>query len=44
MSVAAGIQHATRKRRIVWLYQVFPFYLTNGTIFGKAVLNMKCVF
>jgi hypothetical protein len=27
----------------VWLYRVFPRYLTNGTIFGKTLLNVKCV-
>jgi hypothetical protein len=26
------------------LYQKFPHYLINGTIFGKMLLNTKCVF
>jgi hypothetical protein len=28
----------------VWLYYIFPHYLINGTIFGKKLLNIKCVF
>jgi hypothetical protein len=28
----------------VWLYHIFPHYLINGTIFGKLLLNIKCVF
>jgi hypothetical protein len=28
----------------VWLYRIFPYYLINGTIFGKKSLNIKCVF
>jgi hypothetical protein len=28
----------------VWLYHIFSHYLINGTIFGKKLLNMKCVF
>ena len=28
----------------VWLYHIFPHYLINGTIFGKKLLNIKCVF
>jgi hypothetical protein len=28
----------------VWLYQIFPHYLINGTTFGKKLLNIKCVF
>jgi len=41
VSVALGIQHAMRMRRIVLspvhcsALQYFPHYLTNGTIFGK---------
>jgi hypothetical protein len=27
----------------VWLYQIVPHYPINGTIFGKNVLNIKCV-
>jgi hypothetical protein len=28
----------------VWLYHIFPHYLINGTIFGKKLSNIKCVF
>jgi len=28
----------------VRLYSIFPHYLINGTIFGKKLLNTKCVF
>ena len=28
----------------VWLYHIFTHYLTNGAIFGKKLLNIKCVF
>jgi hypothetical protein len=28
----------------VWPYHIFPHYLINGTIFGKMLLNIKCVF
>jgi hypothetical protein len=28
----------------VWLYRIFPHYLINDTIFGKKLLNIKCVF
>jgi hypothetical protein len=48
--VALIIQHVKRMRRIVchlWLvqlYHIFPHYLINGTIFGKTLLNVKCVF
>jgi hypothetical protein len=27
----------------VWLYNIFPPYLINGTIFGKILMNTKCV-
>jgi hypothetical protein len=27
-----------------WFYHIFPQYLINGTIFGKKLLNIKCVF
>jgi len=38
--VALVIQHATRMRRVVIrcllrLYNIFPHYLINGTIFGR---------
>jgi hypothetical protein len=26
------------------LYHIFPHYLINGAIFGKKLLNIKCVF
>jgi hypothetical protein len=26
------------------LYKIFPHYLINDTIFGKTLLNLKCVF
>jgi len=28
----------------VWVYSIFPIYLTNGTIFDIYLSNMKCVF
>jgi len=28
----------------VWLYLIFPLFLTNSTIFGRELLNIKCVF
>ena len=28
----------------LWLYNSFPHYLINFTIFGKKLLNIKCVF
>jgi hypothetical protein len=28
----------------VWLYNIFPHHLINGTIFEKMLLNIKCVF
>jgi hypothetical protein len=27
-----------------WLYHVLPHYLINGTIFGKRLSNINCVF
>ena len=47
--VALVIQHAVRMRhtRRLWpapLYNIFPNYLINGTIFEKKLLNTKCVF
>jgi len=38
--VALVIQHYTA----IWLYCIFPHYVTNSTIFGKKLLNIKCVF
>jgi len=46
-SVASGIQHAKRMRRIIlalwpaWLYHIFPHYLIHGRIFGKMVIEHK---
>jgi hypothetical protein len=28
----------------LWLHHIFRHYLTNGTIFGRILLNIKCVF
>jgi hypothetical protein len=45
LSYAARKAHATYCHLWpVWLYHIFPRYLTNGTIFGKKVPNTKCVF
>ena len=47
--VALGIQHAMRMRHIAICdlshSTVFPHthYLTNGTTFGRKLLNIKCV-
>ena len=49
MFVALGIQHAVLMGQVfnirpVQLYNIFPHYLINGTIFGKTnLLNMKRV-
>ena len=29
---------------LLWLHSIFPHYLINNTIFGKMLLNIKCVF
>jgi hypothetical protein len=48
-SVALVIQHAMRKRHIVLpsvacpAVQYFPHYLTNGTLLGGKLQNIKCV-
>ena len=47
--VALVAQHAMHLSRVVmrglvWLYRIFPQYLLNGTIGGKMLLNIKCVF
>jgi hypothetical protein len=50
MPVALLIQRATRKLHIVTSFVTpltpafFRHYLINGTIFGKTLLNIKCVF
>ena len=49
VSVDLGIQYAMRMRHIVICALprstiFFPHYLINGTIFGKKLLNTKCVF
>ena len=41
------IQYATRRRHSVcglWLQHIFRHYLINDAIFGKKLLNIKCVF
>ena len=48
--IALVIQHVKVMRRIIWSYVIwlydifFLHYLTSGTIFGKELLNIKCVF
>ena len=47
--VALGMQHAMRMRNIIICglprYTIFfPYYLINGTIFEKKLVNTKCVF
>ena len=44
--VALLIQHAPRIRHIVRLSRSNIFFdiISNGTIFGKSLLNVKCVF
>jgi len=52
MSAAIVIQYAMCMRVLykyshlppVWLYQIFPYYLINGTTFRKKLLNIKCLF
>jgi hypothetical protein len=49
VSVALGTQHAIRMRHIAIcplppLYNLFPHYLRNDTIFEKKLLKIKCVF
>jgi hypothetical protein len=41
--VALLIKNAKR-RHTVCLHHIFRQYLINGTIFGKRLLNIKCVF
>jgi hypothetical protein len=47
VSVDFGTHHAMRTRRVVvWparLYNIFPLYLINGTIFGKKVIKHRIV-
>jgi len=47
--VALGIQHATRLRHIAIcglfpLYDIFTYFLTNGTIFGKKKVTEPKIF
>ena len=42
--------HSAKRMRLFYchpwsarLYHIFPHYLINGTIFGKRLLNIKCV-
>ena len=48
--MASGMHHAKHVRLFychlwsVWLYNIFPHYLTNGRISRKRSLNIKCVF
>ena len=47
--MALGIQHAMGLRHIfvyglAMLYNIFPYYIINGTIFEKKLLNIKYVF
>jgi len=50
VSAALVTQHAKRMHHItlspvpVWIYQVLLHYFINNTIFGKKLLNIKCVF
>jgi len=48
VSVALAIQQAMRRRHIdMWpapLYSILRHHLMNGTILGKKLLNIKCVF
>jgi len=48
VSVDLGTQHVIRRRHTVicgaQLYNIFPNYLTKGTIFEKELLNIKYVF
>jgi hypothetical protein len=46
--LALVIRQAMRARAMlycqlppVWLYHIFPHYLTNGTIFGKTITEHK---
>ena len=45
--VNSDIQHVKRKRRTLCssvACLAVPHYFINGSIFGKKILNMKCVF
>ena len=48
IAVALGIQYAKYTCYChlwpVWLYNIFPHALINGTIKKKKLLNIKCVF
>ena len=45
--VALFIQHATSRYIVIcdlWLHHIFRHCLINGTIFGKILLHVRCVF
>ena len=42
--VGAWVQACATILMPLWLHQIFPHYLMNGTIFGTKLLNVKCVF
>jgi hypothetical protein len=46
--IVLRMQNATRMwrrcLRLLCLYHIFRLYLINGTIFGKTLPNIKCVF
>ena len=50
LSAALVMQHAKCMRHItlspvpIWIYHVLLHYFINNTIFGKKLLNIKCVF
>ena len=44
--IALGIHHAGHMHHL-WpaqLYNIYPHYLINGTIFREKLLSIKCVF
>jgi hypothetical protein len=36
--------HAPYCLRLLWLHHIFRLYLINGLIFGKMLMDIKCVF
>ena len=45
--VALLTQHATRRHIAIcgfWFHRIFRHYLINCVVFGKKLLNIKCVF